>query len=623
MRLKSIGISNFKAFGKEFQTIPIKPITLVFGPNSAGKSSLLHSLLWLNHVLQTGDCNVTAPQASLGQINLEGFLQIRHHNQPGTVNFSLLFTCDLPPCGTEKGDEPTVSSIEIKLNYGLINHANAEPAYGLTGCRLLLDGSVFVSFTMHRVLELNLTHPIFAKTVATFVMESKATDKWIRSFLSKMVNDDVFEIRTSNGLPVSLDYHFFMFGMTPYSRKLVSFERVEEFTKEVSLIASKVFALLGEAVAPSIGKLTYLPPVRELPPRNFDPSKRKEQAWREIARNPELVNQLNQWLSDDKMLGTGYRLENRAFLPTNSIQKRSPSLLRRELWNLLTNTNFADDAAFFIDDAKNEFRKMDKTLYASEHPELYNAILENELDFVNNGDGYYNDFTPEQRLDEAKSIIDSRIHDGDVYDDMWDYYLQHFQPLIGFLDEKWNIEEATKRLSSAIENECTDRKYELSLVQNGSETRLALQDVGFGISQILPVLIHSFASKNQLIAIEQPELHLHPRLQAEIGDVFIESALGENKNTFLLETHSEHLILRILRRIRETTEGEMADWPEALRKACPNGIRPEDVAVLYVQPGKDGSEVIELPVTPDGDFTRPWPSGFFTERFKELYSKPK
>jgi predicted ATPase len=116
---------------------------------------------------------------------------------------------------------------------------------------------------------------------------------------------------------------------------------------------------------------------------------------------------------------------------------------------------------------------------------------------------------------------------------------------------------------------------------------------------------------NQLIAIEQPELHLHPALQAELGDVFIESALGENKNTFLIETHSEHVILRLLRRIRETAEGELPPG------ATP--LRPEDVAVLYVKPGSEGSEVIELPVNIEGDFDKPWPDGFFPERSKELF----
>ena len=90
-----------------------------------------------------------------------------------------------------------------------------------------------------------------------------------------------------------------------------------------------------------------------------------------------------------------------------------------------------------------------------------------------------------------------------------------------------------------------------------------------------------------------------------------QSALGEQRNTFLLETHSEHLILRILRRIRETTDGEL---PAGLTP-----IRPEDVAVLYVSPGKDGCKVVEIPINPDGEFAEPWPDGFFPERAKELF----
>jgi predicted ATPase len=63
----------------------------------------------------------------------------------------------------------------------------------------------------------------------------------------------------------------------------------------------------------------------------------------------------------------------------------------------------------------------------------------------------------------------------------------------------------------------------------------------------------------------------------------------------------------------------MEDWPEALRKACPHGIRPEDVAVLYVQPGKDGSTVEQLRVNELGEFIDEWPGGFFDERVKEVF----
>jgi hypothetical protein len=136
---------------------------------------------------------------------------------------------------------------------------------------------------------------------------------------------------------------------------------------------------------------------------------------------------------------------------------------------------------------------------------------------------------------------------------------------------------------------------------------------------VLPVVLHAFGEKEKLIAIEQPEIHIHPALQSELGDAFIESALGDNKNTFVLETHSEHLILRLLRRIRETSKSDFSSWSESLKLACPKGIKPQDIAVLYVKPGDEGAELIELPVDANGEFTCDWPGGFFEERIKELF----
>ena len=56
-----------------------------------------------------------------------------------------------------------------------------------------------------------------------------------------------------------------------------------------------------------------------------------------------------------------------------------------------------------------------------------------------------------------------------------------------------------------------------------------------GISQVLPVLVAAYGSDSRIHAIEQPELHFHPKLQADLADVFIESALGPQKNTFIFE----------------------------------------------------------------------------------------
>jgi hypothetical protein len=77
---------------------------------------------------------------------------------------------------------------------------------------------------------------------------------------------------------------------------------------------------------------------------------------------------------------------------------------------------------------------------------------------------------------------------------------------------------------------------EIILQDIRSKTEVSHRDIGQGISQVLPILVSAFALEKQIVAIEQPELHLHPGLQAELGDVFIESALGERANKFLIES---------------------------------------------------------------------------------------
>jgi hypothetical protein len=156
-----------------------------------------------------------------------------------------------------------------------------------------------------------------------------------------------------------------------------------------------------------------------------------------------------------------------------------------------------------------------------------------------------------------------------------------------------------------------DHVPELVLVDRRSDTFVSHRDVGIGISQVLPVLVSCYGLQNQIITIEQPEIHLHPALQAELGDVFIQSALGNNKNAFILETHSEHLILRIMRRIRDTTDSRLPSGIPA--------VKPDDVSVLFIEPTKSGSVVRVLELDSEGDFIDPWPGGFFEEGFKERF----
>lgn len=169
------------------------------------------------------------------------------------------------------------------------------------------------------------------------------------------------------------------------------------------------------------------------------------------------------------------------------------------------------------------------------------------------------------------------------------------------------FDHATRKLATAQPGSMQSR---LRLRDRRTGATVSLRDVGVGISQVLPVLVAAYATQGRMHLIEQPEIHLHPRLQAELADVFIESALGERRNAFVLETHSEHLLLRLMRRIRETGEGRVPKGKSP--------VRPEDVAVLFIEPGPRGSVVRELPLNERGELVKPWPGGFFEEGLREM-----
>jgi AAA15 family ATPase/GTPase len=143
------------------------------------------------------------------------------------------------------------------------------------------------------------------------------------------------------------------------------------------------------------------------------------------------------------------------------------------------------------------------------------------------------------------------------------------------------------------------------------------QDVGFGIQKLVPVVAASVyenpilsdelqVDSNEtidIVAIEEPEMHLHPKLQSDLGDLFVDNVINNSERIFLIETHSEHLLLRILKRIRD---GQLSS---------------DSVSVLYVHPGnKDSGAYVEhLKLDNTGDFIKPWPQGFFDVRRDNLF----
>jgi hypothetical protein len=190
-----------------------------------------------------------------------------------------------------------------------------------------------------------------------------------------------------------------------------------------------------------------------------------------------------------------------------------------------------------------------------------------------------------------------------------------------FIDHGYRLDYDYRLLMSKANSQAAIDGYELDtsefgfvieiFLRDGKGRKHLFEDVGSGLGYLLPVLCAVFERSGlcSTCFIQQPELHIHPALQAAMGDVFIEGS--EENRQVLIETHSEHLLLRILKRIRQTHL--QANIASELK------INADDVCVLYFDPSPNGTTTVKrLRITEDGEFLDRWPRGFFGERDQEL-----
>ena len=150
----------------------------------------------------------------------------------------------------------------------------------------------------------------------------------------------------------------------------------------------------------------------------------------------------------------------------------------------------------------------------------------------------------------------------------------------------------------------TGRDYEFLVKKYKDGPEVRITDVGFGVSQVLPVLILChYAPEGSILILEQPEAHLHPKVQSELADVLIDVVKNRNVQ-IILESHSAHLLHRLQRRIAEEQ------------------MSADDTAFYFCQINDGTSEIERLKVDEYGNI-RNWPQNFFGDDMGDLVAKTK
>jgi AAA15 family ATPase/GTPase len=725
MKITKISLTNFRAF-KQSQTIEFAPVTLLFGPNSVGKSTVLKALFYVQQILSKGQCNPMYLDA-LNKKYIGGFENLVHKRDLDT-NITLKIEY-------EKGDaigssyvhladilgdvidlqmgSPIIDANKVAIEFEISWSKFEKTAYIKT-YKIWFDESLIaeVSSTSgskqafitalnyaHKLLQpLNQAewieavkeaggeiHP-FLEGVNAEQYYKKIEDSMHKepdidfdeidfdesellystsdsAFLSQfheILNEDADDSLSDNmfmldsgfvGIHQPIGVDVLQGALPKLGQKLKTSLDLDDskLTEVVNEILSDVVVAPLDNLLSILNQSLCIGPIRKIIDANYQPLPYVEQsdwydgsaAWSNLLKTDFAdLRRINSWMVDEDKLNLGYGINIKVESIFSQFKNVDNFSNVREMFKELTNsidTNETDVNLVFDmmtkilkgnAKAKNQLNQMIKLVkhdtntlnenlktIHSNGPEFIDAflkLLKLVKDYVNIG---------HVSLTARKAVLMDLLSRTEwmMREEIYKEELSTLKKLKKYLEA--HLEYPDRDLEGH-EFEAKSLMLDLGLIKSESrridnlsytiwdyknDISVLPNEIGTGVSQLMPLIVAAINQKGGLVACEQPELHLHPRVQVAIGDLLIQNTEHVN---YLIETHSEHLILRLLKRIRQNTDNELPEGFKAFTK--------EEIAINYLEPSKEGVKVKKIRIDDDGEFKDRWPQGFFSERKDEL-----
>jgi hypothetical protein len=687
--ISKLSITNFKGIA-DTQEIEFKPITLLFGPNSGGKSTILQALFLFREILEKGEVDIYKFSFDSKDMDLGGFLNYVHDKDPrNSVILEIEFT--LPDDGSidyshyEDYDNYDSDGInEYYKKYHQLDEVFSTVSVGLE-----------IGFSIE------YKKPILKKYYI------KSGDALISSIINIHKDNYAFCISTNNNklLKVLDSYKevLNMYGEETENTFTIDFSldknsnfqnclpkwgnpihRLSRFFEPeipeyyfLSVISDFTVST-GELLLSELRKMNFIGPIREIPSRNYEPHYLNQAdrwfnglaAWDKLFQGSISEKLINLWLSKLKV---DYQIKSIVYkeVPVNVIDLDldfNPSADIESIANKMksnfsaietVSTGINTDVLKMFIEIRMDLEKRYDELRISYDPfknviknigaSLSGAILGGPLGLAGSILGLSilnfknNKISEKEFTNEAKKKIEDFIENEkqrllEVLLDFEKQFLVFENRLIEKLNlikqemefkseglieilnssvlelklyiekEKVDLQGASKYQILRQEIEKIPSKRKISLVDNRGIEHLP-HDIGIGISQVLPVIVGSLSQSSSILAIEQPELHIHPAVQVELADLFIDGINKFKDTVYLLETHSEHILLRLLKRIKQTSKNENESISLFSNKL---------IHVFLIENENGITSIKKLNIDERGRFTSQWPKGFFEERIKEI-----
>ena len=610
MNLTRLSLTNFRSFGQQTQTIDFGKVTLLFGPNSVGKSTVLLALFYVQEILAKGDCNPQYIEA-LGDKYVGGFknlvngkdlnktikIKLEYEKSSiGSTYFSIIDLIKDESVAVQSHDDEMSNldfsqmesaaeqakaiAIEFEIAWTSVRGGNAY----VKNCGIELDGHTIAHLSSDdgsnpKISELNYLHPLLLPNnhndwlMEMFEMNLDIhNDLFLRACELRGLADlpeeecDLAEDQVSKELeslenPIATSddafvssFHRFLCVNIPHSEYDNSTYMSLPHDGDSTLLHDPLSFKNSNGALPPLGQLC----VTGFETPDVVGNKAIQEIISDIIVAP--LDNLLQLLSESLSIGP-----LRA-VPTKESQPKT----------IPTQKEWFDGSAGWA------------ALIRAQEDML--PVISRKLD-----NAFYKEFSKQVDSELGTSIITRT----DIWLTKLGYQLATEQTV-----GKQNLLYAEASITQL--NEWFTGS--LGLYDLHNKVFVQPSDIGVGVSQLLPLIVAAVTVKKGFVAIEQPELHVHPRVQVDVGDLLTQVADGPN---FIVETHSEHIILRLLKRIRQTTDGELPDGFVA--------VTPADVSINYLDASEHGVQITRLNIDEEGEFIERWPGGFFAERREELW----
>ncbi len=469
--LTNITLENFKAFQK-LDNLKIKPITILCGTNSCGKSSILQSILLMKQTLEN---NHSSQNLLLnGRYTKLGYFQ------------DIIFRKD-----EEK---------EVKLGLSFKNGGNSIFGYSDFG------------YKQNSVYQNPLSYDYFTEIELAFKLSEKTKKHEISYIHIKVSAESYWET-------------------TP---------------KE----------LLGDIIIEHLDENSY------------------KVNWKNININDSYSGETTLPISNAKLFNLNYNFPDNADIKTH--KKIANSLIN--LFDFFLTTNAV---------LNNIYKKHSYIGPLRGEPEREYIYRDEVLEIGNKGENAAYLYLSEK---------DKILNDFTFYNSAKDAFEETENISIKAALDKWMTLMKIDNFDAEIINRI------IYLSQNASNydaTKVGIADVGFGVSQIFPILLEGLRmEQGGTLMLEQPEIHLHPNLQMQMADYFIAMALS-GKNV-IAETHSDHVANRLVRRIVEDETSKLKDL----------------IGIYFIKPSENGAIYEEINIDETRGITN-WPPDFFDQTANE------